>query len=385
MDKNLIQVNGVPQGLDATAYFLAKSIKSVESRGDPDPYTLGINGRQGGSSGEKGAYQFMPETWKTWAKQYVGDENAEMTIENQNKVAYSRIKDLLNKGYTLPQIASEWNSGDRNAYLGTFTTTTKTHKAGDLSRDSVIRNGKKFSWDVPGYTNAVKAAYNQYLKGVISPVTQSTASTIDTTATQQKVPQSSPYGKVGDFLGHVATGVGSDIVNVAHGIGNAFGLKPTGFGEKMLKSAEETDKGTVGKSIGKFAGYALPITAGLIGSGTILGSSGSALSSPLVKEVLKPYNFGKLDIYGKINAIADAAKGADTATRTLLQAAGRELEPLLRSAEGIGSWSELNPIKSAALKTTLKALKYLGIIGAAVLGGEAVTQAKNTVKGILGK
>ena len=88
--------------LDQSIVALAKAIRQHESGGN---FTIK------GKSGESGAYQFMPATWKTWAKQYLGTSNAAMTPENQNQVAYRRIAEWKTQGYNPAQIASLWNSG----------------------------------------------------------------------------------------------------------------------------------------------------------------------------------------------------------------------------------------------------------------------------------
>ena len=85
-----------------TAQKLANAIKTVESGG---------NYNAKGASGESGAYQFMPSTWKSWAQQYLGNANAPMTKENQDKVAIMRIQDLLDQGYSAQQVALIWNGG----------------------------------------------------------------------------------------------------------------------------------------------------------------------------------------------------------------------------------------------------------------------------------
>ena len=54
---------------------LAAAIKQVESGGNYDAK---------GASGESGAYQFMPATWKSWAEKHLGDPNAPLTPANQN-------------------------------------------------------------------------------------------------------------------------------------------------------------------------------------------------------------------------------------------------------------------------------------------------------------
>jgi hypothetical protein len=53
----------------------------------------------------------MPASWSSWAGQYLGNPNAPMTPENQDKVAEAHIQDLLNQGYNSKQIALIWNGG----------------------------------------------------------------------------------------------------------------------------------------------------------------------------------------------------------------------------------------------------------------------------------
>jgi len=84
------------------AIKLAMAIAKVESGG---------NYQAKGGSGESGAFQFMPSTWKGWAKQYLGDANAPLTKANQNQVAVKRVSDLLDKGYDERQVALSWNAG----------------------------------------------------------------------------------------------------------------------------------------------------------------------------------------------------------------------------------------------------------------------------------
>jgi len=111
---------------------IALAIRAVESGG---------NYKAKGASGESGAYQFMPSTWKGWAKTYLGDSNAPMTKENQNKVAVMKIDDYLNQGYTPRQVALAWNGG------------TPVEKKG------VNKYGVKY--DSGAYANKVLAQYQQ--------------------------------------------------------------------------------------------------------------------------------------------------------------------------------------------------------------------------------
>lgn len=72
--------------------------------------------------------------------------------------------------------------------------------------------------------------------------------------------------KSNSFMDNVkgfAVGLGSSIIGTAKGVGDLVGLKPTPFGERLLKSTEKTSAGTIGKPVGKFAGdvaqIALPV------------------------------------------------------------------------------------------------------------------------------
>lgn len=81
---------------------IANAIKQVESQG---------NYNAKGGSGEFGAYQFMPGTWKQWAGEILGNPNAQPTPENQDRVAIAKVDSWVKQGYTPQQIALLWNSG----------------------------------------------------------------------------------------------------------------------------------------------------------------------------------------------------------------------------------------------------------------------------------
>ena len=66
-----------------------------------------------GKSGEYGAYQFTPSTWKGYCHMFF-NKNLDIFIpENQDKVAEAKIKMLVEKGLTDEEIASFWNSGSK--------------------------------------------------------------------------------------------------------------------------------------------------------------------------------------------------------------------------------------------------------------------------------
>lgn len=98
--------------LDPTIVNLTKAIRKVESNN---------NFQAKGKSGEYGAYQFMPNTWKSSAQKYLGQDIPleEATPEQQNEVAYKKIADWKAAGFNVGQIASMWNAGGGkpNAYI----------------------------------------------------------------------------------------------------------------------------------------------------------------------------------------------------------------------------------------------------------------------------
>lgn len=102
--------NALSMAENGSVKKIAAAIKSVESGG---------NYKAKGGSGEFGAYQFMPSTWKSWAKQYLGNPNSPMTKENQDLVAERKIAELLSKGYGVWEIALIWNGGTPTVKKGT--------------------------------------------------------------------------------------------------------------------------------------------------------------------------------------------------------------------------------------------------------------------------
>ncbi len=126
--------------LDQNVVNLAKAIRQIESG----------NRAVAGKSGELASrYQYTPGTWKSVASKYLGDPNAPVNLENENKATYLRIKDWKDAGYNVGQIASMWNAGEGrpNAYAENWRGTNKY--------------GVKY--DTPAYAEKV-AKYYQELK-----------------------------------------------------------------------------------------------------------------------------------------------------------------------------------------------------------------------------
>jgi len=59
-----------------------------------------------------GGYQYQEPTWRQYAKEILGDENAEFTPENQDKVTYGKVKQWKDQGLQPKDIAHKWNPGD---------------------------------------------------------------------------------------------------------------------------------------------------------------------------------------------------------------------------------------------------------------------------------
>lgn len=126
--------SNIVSSINPTAEKIASAIKQVESVGDYN---------KTGASGEFGAYQFMPETWAQYSKEYsaaTGDDASLQTPGNEDKVAIWKISQWINQGYKADQIASLWNSGKPD-YLG-----------------NVGVNGNGVAYDTPAYVGKVMSA-----------------------------------------------------------------------------------------------------------------------------------------------------------------------------------------------------------------------------------
>ncbi len=97
--------------LDPKVLKVTRAIRQVESGGNYN--AVGDNGNS------HGAYQFNKNHYQEWAPQYGVDPN-DFSPAAQNKVAYSRIKDLKDQGKSPDEIAAIWNGGHTNTATGTI-------------------------------------------------------------------------------------------------------------------------------------------------------------------------------------------------------------------------------------------------------------------------
>lgn len=95
-----------PSQLDPTAVTLAKAIRQQEvGSAAPTAQDYQSTGDNGSSFG---AYQFHGDNFQNWAKQY-GLDPSDTSPVNQDKVAYARIKDLLDQGNAPSEVIARWN------------------------------------------------------------------------------------------------------------------------------------------------------------------------------------------------------------------------------------------------------------------------------------
>lgn len=86
-------------GFDRFMYALGQ----VESGGRYDAYNS--------SSGAYGKYQIIPSSWAAWAEQVLGDADAPMTPENQERVARYKVHEARHRYGSWSAVAYWWLTG----------------------------------------------------------------------------------------------------------------------------------------------------------------------------------------------------------------------------------------------------------------------------------
>lgn len=211
-----------PQTIDPTIKALVSAIGEAETgTTSPEAY------RKRGASGEYGRYQFMPDTWNQYATELGIRTPLELSsIEEQNKVAYRKIEQWKQQGFTPAQIASMWNAGpdDPDAYKGTFSN----------GNPSVGTNSQGVQYNVPEYTRKVSEAY-QRLKGQTGGVLP---------AGGAPIPGMGQGQTDGTFLGDVGQSFGTVGNRLANAVGRGISGEINPF-SAVLQSA-----GAIGGGIG---------------------------------------------------------------------------------------------------------------------------------------
>jgi hypothetical protein len=239
--------------LDPDAVNLAKAIRQTESGG---------NFQAKGKSGEYGAYQFTEPTWNNYAKEAgVNKSLSEATPEEQNQVAYTRIKKWKDSGHNIGEIASMWNAGQGkpNAYIE--------------GNKGINEHG--VSYDTATYARNVATQYQQMKQqgssqsptynpkpfsqptGGGSPFTINTSGATDTT----KAPDSSLGGQLGGRVNDASTAISDTIsgkINPVSGVLQTAGAIAGGIGDVVNKGLElipgvKAIEGVIGSGISSLA------------------------------------------------------------------------------------------------------------------------------------
>lgn len=146
------------QQFDPTALTLTKAIAMQEGGGQFLPYTNKSGDEPDAPPGTAGGrYQFTADTWKNYAQQVLGDPNAPMTPENQNKVAYTKVKQWLDSGKTPAQASSMWNAGEGAPDAWKPGTVQKNGDTPDY-----VKNVQKYAQQLTGgQTSLLQGSQNQ--------------------------------------------------------------------------------------------------------------------------------------------------------------------------------------------------------------------------------
>lgn len=133
------------QPLDPSIMALTKAIGKQENGGTPQSYDFS----KVGVDGERGAYQMTPGWIASNAPTYLKGQTYDpknLTAAQQDELAYKVVEARGKAGLTPAQIASEWNSGNKDAYKQNHVGTSPGGAA----------------YDTPGYVNNVSKYYEQY-------------------------------------------------------------------------------------------------------------------------------------------------------------------------------------------------------------------------------
>lgn len=310
--------------LDQDVVNLAKAIRQHET---------GNRAVQGASGELASRYQYMPGTWRSTAAKYLGDANAPLTLENENKATYYKILDWKKAGYNPAQIASMWNSGSPN-----WEGKVGVNKAG-------------VKYDVSKYVNSVYGLYKknkeESLKTQQPQVSAGAQSDINT-AKQYNAPFTPETG--GSILSETAKTVGnmpSSIWNFAKGVVDFLNPYKAGqkIGEAIATGVQAKKEGTKLTDVIKGlpqAAYETIFPEGV--RATMEGVAGTAVNTVLKNDNLRNASDQRLqeaqriltsDPFAQVAPLvlgAEALKGK--AANDVISKAGKKVtEPIAKTAK----------------------------------------------------
>lgn len=308
-----------------------------------------------------GAGQWQAATWKSQAKDVLGDENAQMTPANQKAVIQVTVAKRKAAGLNPAQIAAEWNSGSSKGWENKIGTTTI--------------NGQKIHYDVPAYVKAVTDLYqkNKASRGGstsgYNPAPYSNPTNpglVDFSGGQTTQTQSNqPHTFLGD-VGQDFNDAGANIANVA--------AKTTSGQINPLSGALQTAGAAVGgfNALTNTALEHIPVLGGAVkGLEGLIGRGVGALANTGVgKSVVDNYQSlpdewkGNLGAVGNIATAVPIFKGLNIAKGAVKGAVGRTIgsatdavaetiAPKLTAKETAQAITQRGTSKKGLLRTTV--------------------------------
>lgn len=366
--------------LDPKVVKVMRAIRSVETGGDFN--AIGDNGES------HGAYQWHNDNWKNAAKEILGDENAPMSPENQNKVAYGQIKAYKDAGRTPEEIAALWNGAHKDKSTGLYTYNAPEYGVKFRKAIQEQQTGGSSQPDANGY-NTTPAFTNPPATGGDSSQEETLGGDLKNRASQaSKALTDTATGQINPLSGILQT-VGAG----AGAVGDTVNA-----GLKLIPGVKQVE-GLIGKGIGKLANTgagkavvgginnfstAHPELSGDIGAiGNIAGVAGLATGAGAAKEAIGGAigkALGKDALSATIDSISPEIKAGTKAgasnvikkgtTKSLISGAIQRVEdPELREAaqvihdnvpnfDKLGTDAErLNALKDEALPNEANALR----------------------------
>jgi len=326
----------MPQQIDPTIKALASSIGEAETGpSSPAAYT------QKGASGEFGRYQFMPDTYKNYAQKYLGDANAQPTVENQNKIIYDFISEKKKAGYNPAQIASMWNAGEGkpDAYKENYKGV----------------NSKGVAYDTPAYVQKVSQLYQQK-KGTLP----------GTDVPSPQLGQPSTFlGDVSKTLGEAGTGISNavtkgfsgGVLNGVNGLIQGAGAVAGGLSGLVNNALEHTPLvGTVYKGIEGLVGSVAGAAANTnVGKGLISNYQSFAQQHPEIAADLGAAGniITAIPALKGLGLAKDAVKGGlSTALRGGVDAVAETVGPKLTAGEAADALAKRGTVQKGLLRET---------------------------------
>ncbi len=267
-----------PQTLDRDIVNLAKAIREVESNNRP------VLPQEGVGFGGKSRYQYSHDTWKGVAEKFLGNPNAELNLENENKATYLQLKEWKDRGKNVGQIASMWNAGedDPDAYLGYFSN----------GKPAVGVNEFGVEYNVPRHAKRVAEAYQRIKNSVPG-------------GTYNPPPEIKP------FEAPKTTGFQNLQENV--------GLDKKGLTGEIAQDLQNVGAGISSASQRALSGEINPASGLLQGAGAVAGGVGQVIDTAIssVPVIGDAYNYLNEKVVGPAIGAVGEATGATAAFNKL--------------------------------------------------------------------